>query len=144
MRVHAEVTRRGDGWLVHVKELNQSIVAQRPDDIVPQAFSLIGSQTRTPSEQVVLVVLSERDSVRRRAAGLGFEQLAEGPPRTDIFQIPGKPRSVAVRYDDYGAVVDVHATTQVAEYHPTRDGAYDALAYTADYSDIKRRRLKSF
>src|SRR3954466_929324 len=40
---------------------------------------------------------------------------------------------VKVRYDDYGAVVDIDATTQIAEFQTTRDGAYEALFYTAQY-----------
>jgi hypothetical protein len=36
-----------------------------------------------------------------------------------------------VGYDGYGAVVGIDATTQIAEVQTARDGAFDALFYTA-------------
>ncbi|RDH79553.1 hypothetical protein DVS77_04845 [Mycolicibacterium moriokaense] len=87
------------------------------------------------------MVRNERDAVRSRAAQLGFETNSGESPRTDTYLLPLKSRSVIVRYDDHGAVVDVDASTQLAEFQITREGAYDALFYTAQYSDIRRRRL---
>jgi hypothetical protein len=43
----------------------------------------------------------------------------------------GETKSAKVGYDDYGAVVDIDATTQIAGVQTTRDGAFDALFYTA-------------
>jgi hypothetical protein len=86
-------------------------------------------------------VHSERDSVRLRATQLGFETISDSATRTETYRLPERPRSVKVRYDDYGAVVDIDATTQIAEFQTTRDRAYEALFYTAQYSDIRRRRL---
>jgi hypothetical protein len=40
-----------------------------------------------------------------------------------------------------GAVVGINASTQVAEFQTTRDGVFDELFFTAQYSDIKRRHL---
>jgi hypothetical protein len=141
-RFHAEVTRNGAGWLVHVGELNQSFDATRHDEIVTRAYDLIVSRAGVSVGQIDLVVLSERDAVRRRATQLGFETRSDGATRTDTYFLPRKPRSVAVRYDDYGAVVGIEATTEVAEFQTTRDGAYDALFYTAQYSDIRRRHRR--
>jgi hypothetical protein len=88
------------------------------------------------------VVRSERDAVRKRATQLGFETTSDSGSRTDTYRLPGKPRSVLVRYDDYGAVVGIDASAQVAESQTTRDGVFDALFHTAQYSDIKRQRLR--
>jgi hypothetical protein len=137
------VTRSGAGWLIHVKELNQSIVAGNHGEILGRTRDLIASNKGLSHEQIDLVVHSERDSVRIRATQLGFETTSDSATRTDTYQLPERPRSVTGRYDDHGAVVEIDATTQVAEFQPTRDGAYDALFYTAQYSDIRRRRLST-
>jgi hypothetical protein len=39
-------------------------------------------------------------------------------------------------------VVNVDASSQVHEFRATRDGAFDALFYIAQYSDVRRRRLR--
>ena len=140
-RFHAEVTRRGAGWLVDVAELNQSFVAKSQSEILDMTRGLIALNKGVSLDQIDLVVRSERDSVRIRATQLGFETSSQRATRTDMYQLPAKPRSVSVRYDDYGAVVGIDATMQVAEFQNTREGAYDALFYTAQYSDIRRRRL---
>ncbi len=139
----AEVTRSDVGWLIYVRELDQSIIARSRGEIAAKAFDLIVSKTGTPENEIDLVVRSERDIIRTRATQLGFETTIESGSRTDTFQLPAKTRSVSVRYDDYGAVVGVDASTQLAEFQTTREGACDALFYTAQYSDIRRRRLRT-
>lgn len=140
-RFHAEVTRSGACWRIYVPELDQFIIAQDRGEIAARAHDLIVSKTELSDHPIDLVVRSERDSVRKRATQLGFQISSESGSRTDAYQLPGKPRSVSVRYDDYGAVVGVDASTQLAEFQTTRDGAFDALFYTAQYSDIRRQRL---
>ena len=142
-RFNADATRSGAEWLVHVPELEQSIIAQRRDEIIAKAYDLIQTKSGLSEDQIELVLRSERDIVRSRAVRLGFEIIGESGSRTDTFQLPGKPRAVSVRYDDYGAVVAVDASTQVAEFQATREGAFDALFYTAQYSDIRRRHLRT-
>ena len=127
---------------MYVTELEQSIIARSRDEITAKAYDLITAESGTPEDQIDLVLRSERDSVRSRAVQLGFETICDSGSRTDTFQLPEKPRAVSVRYDDYGAVVAVDASTQVAEFQPTRDGAFDALFYIAQYSDIRRRHLR--
>lgn len=139
---HAEVTRSGAGWLIHVTELEESINARDRGEIAARAYDLIASRTELSYDQIDLVVRTERDSVRERATKLGFGTISESGSRIDIHQLPRKARSVVVRYDDYGAVVGIEASTQVAEFQTTRDGAFDALFYTAQYSDIRRQRLR--
>jgi hypothetical protein len=143
-RFHAEVTRNGAGWLIEVKELSQFTEAATHGEILPRIHDLLASNAGVAHDQIDLVeVHSERDSVRLRATQLGFETISDSATRTETYRLPERPRSVKVRYDDYGAVVDIDATTQIAEFQTTRDGAYEALFYTAQYSDIRRRRLGS-
>jgi hypothetical protein len=142
-RFNADATRSGAEWLVHVAELEQSIIARSRDEIIAKAYDLIQTKSGVSEDQIELVLRSERDIVRSRAVRLGFETICETGSRTDTFQLPGKSRAVSVRYDDYGAVVAVDASAQVAEFQTTRDGAFDALFYTAQYSDIRRRHLQT-
>lgn len=139
-RFHAEVTRSGAGWLVYVAELDETIAVGHSGEIASRVLDLILAETGT-GDEIDLVVTAERDVIRARAAQLGFETV-KSAPRTDVYQLPGKARSVSVRYDDHGAVVGLDASTQVAEFQVTRDGAMDALFYTAQYSDIRRRALR--
>jgi hypothetical protein len=141
-RFHAEATRSGAEWLIYVRELEQSIIVRSRDEIIAKACDLIKTKSGTTEEQIELVLRSERDIVRARADRLGFETICDSGSRTDTFPLPGKRRGVSVRYDDYGAVVAVDASTQVAEFPATRDGACEALFYTAQYSDIRRRHLR--
>jgi hypothetical protein len=141
-RFHAEATRSGAEWLIHVMELEQSVIARSPDEIIAKAYDLIRTKSGMSEDQIELVLRSERDIVRSRAVRLGFEIICENGSRTDTFRLPEKPRTVSVRYDDHGAVVAVDASTQVAEFQPTRDGAFEALFYTAEYSDIRRRHVR--
>jgi hypothetical protein len=142
-RFNADATRIGGEWLAHVTELEQSIIARSRDEIIAKAYDLIQTKSGVSEDQVELVLRSQRDIVRSRAVRLGFEIICETGSRTDTFQLPGKPRAVSVRYDDYGAVVAVGASTHVEDFQATREGAFDALFYTAQYSDISRRHLRT-
>jgi hypothetical protein len=141
-RFHADATRSGAEWLVQVTELEQSVVARSRDEIIAKAYDLIKARSGLSDDQIDLVLRSERDVVRSRAMRLGFETTSDSGSRTDTFELPNKRRAVSVRYDDYGAVVGVDASTQLAEFQTSRDGAFEALFYTAQYSDIRRRALR--
>ena len=110
-------------------ELDQSARVFQRGEIVAAACALITSSTELANDAIDLVVRSERDTVRTRATQLGFETKPSPGTRIDTFQLP--TRSVSVRYDDYGAVVEIVASDQVAEFEPTRDGAFGALTYEA-------------
>ena len=141
-RFYADVTRSGADWIVYVTGLELSFVVRHHGEIATRARDLIGSMTGMSSGRIDLVVRSERDRVRARATQLGFVVPSDFRSRTEVYELPSKTRFVSVRYDDFGAVVDVDATTQLAEFPATWDGAFEALFYTAQYSDIRRRRLR--
>lgn len=134
------MTRDGASWLVSVVELAQSAHAHDHRDIVERAYEMIAADTGLAHHEIDLVVCSERDSVRNWATQLGFDTTLDGGSRIDTYQL--RSRWVSARYDDYGAVVGIDASSQVAEFHATRDGAFDALFYIAQYSDVRRRRLR--
>lgn len=55
-RFHAEVTRRGAGWLIYVKELNESVVAENHREVVDRIQDLIASNNGLSHDQIDLMV----------------------------------------------------------------------------------------